>query len=236
MSPGRAALGVFHEPAKTFEGLVRQPTWWLPFVLVLAAVAASIFVATPKIDYERTMREALERQAEKTGAKVSETVVATMAERSRKFAWLGAPIGTIFVAAVFFGVGGILWGSAKAFGGDVSFKQMLAIHGHSGLPNTAGAILSIPIFLAQPDASLTQDAAGRVMMSNLGTFLPETASKALLSAASSIDVFALWSLALLVIGFRKVPELPRGAATAIPIVLWAVYVACKVGWHLVVGR
>jgi hypothetical protein len=72
-------------------------------------------------------------------------------------------------------------------------------------------------------------------MSNLGAFLPADTAPALLAAASSLDVFALWSLVLLVIGFRRIPALSRGSATAIPIVLWGAWVAAKVGWRLVFG-
>ena len=235
MNPGQAAAGVFSQPGKTFEALVSRPTWWLPFVLLLAAVGASIVVATPKIDQEQTIREAFEKRAEKTGAKVPEEQIVLAAERSRKLAWLGAPIGLVFVSAVFFGVAGILLGSAKAFGGELSYPQMLAIYGHSGLPNVVGAVLSVPIFLTHADGSLTQQAAQRVVASNAGAFLPADTAPALLAAASSLDVFALWSLALLVIAFRRIPALSPGAAAAIPIVLWGLWVAAKVGWRVVLG-
>ena len=235
MNPGQALAGALSEPEKTFQGLVARPTWWLPFVLLIVAVAGSIAVATPKIDYDQTVRDAFEKRAEKTGAKVPESQIAEAAERSRKFAWLGAPIGTLFVAVAFFAIAGILLGAAKAMGGELGYAQMLAIYGHSGLPNVGGALLSIPIFLTQPDASLTQQAAQRVVVSNLGALLPSDTAPALLAAASSLDVFALWSLALLVVGFRRIPELSPGSATAIPIVLWGLWVAAKVGWRVVVA-
>ena len=81
MNPGQAAAGVFTQPGKTFEALVARPTWWLPFVLLIAAVAASILVATPKIDQDQTVREAFEKRAEKTGAKVPEEQVQRAVEQ-----------------------------------------------------------------------------------------------------------------------------------------------------------
>ena len=235
MNPGQAAAGVFTQPGKTFEALVARPTWWLPFVLLIAAVAASILVATPKIDQDQTVREAFEKRAEKTGAKVPEEQVQRAVEQSRKFAWLGAPVGVLFVALFFFGIAGILFGAAKAFGGELSYGRMLALYGHSNLPNVGSALISIPVFLSHPEASLTQQAAQRVVASNVGAFLPADTAPALLSAASSLDVFALWSLALLVIGFRRIPALPPGSATALPIILWGLWVVVKVGWRAVFG-
>ena len=112
---------------------------------------------------------------------------------------------------------------------------MLALYGHSNLPNVGSALISIPVFLSHPEASLTQQAAQRVVASNVGAFLPADTAPALLSAASSLDVFALWSLALLVIGFRRIPALPPGSATALPIILWGLWVVVKVGWRAVFG-
>lgn len=235
MNPGQAAAGVFTQPGKTFEALVARPTWWLPFVLLIAAVGSSIFVATPKIDQEQTVREAIEKRSEKTGAKVPEEQIARAVEQSRKFSWLGAPVGVLFVALFFFGIAGILLGAAKAFGGELSYGRMLALYGHSNLPNVGAALISIPVYLTHADASLTQQAAQRVLASNAGAFLPADTAPALLAAASSLDVFALWSLALLVIAFRRIPALPRGAATALPIVLWGLWVVAKIGWRVVFG-
>jgi hypothetical protein len=82
---------------------------------------------------------------------------------------------------------------------------------------------------------LTQDAVQQVVKSNVGAFLDPSAPAALRAFASSIDVFSFAVLVLLVLGLRRLPGLSKGAATAMPIVLWLVIVIGKVAWHAVMG-
>ena len=71
-SPFAALAGTFTSPATTFAGLVRRPTWWLPFLLWLAGIAVVVVVTTPKIDMERTFREMFEKRAARTGQSISD--------------------------------------------------------------------------------------------------------------------------------------------------------------------
>jgi hypothetical protein len=96
-------------------------------------------------------------------------------------------------------------------------------------------LLAIPIFLQLPNGSLTQEGAEQVVKSNVGAFLDPSAPVALRAFASSLDIFSLAVLFLLVIGIRRLPGLSKGAATSIPIVLWLVIVIGKVAWRAVMG-
>jgi len=129
----------------------------------------------------------------------------------------------------------VFWGSAKAMGADARYTQLLAIWGHANLPNVLGALLAIPIFLQLPDASLTQEGMAQVVKSNVGAFLDPSAPAPLRALAGSLDIFALAALFLLVLGFRRLPGLSKGAAIATPVVLWLVYVIGKVAWRAVMG-
>ncbi len=82
---------------------------------------------------------------------------------------------------------------------------------------------------------MTQEGVGEVVKSNIGAFLDPSAPAPLRALAGSLDVFSLAALFLLVLGFRRLPGLSKGAATATPIVLWLVYVTGKVAWRAVMG-
>lgn len=226
-----AIVGTFTKPSDTFGRLVARPTWWLPLLLSVVIGAITYAVAAPKIDLEGTIRASIEKSGRSVPAGTVERQVAFMQKWAPAFTAGVAVVG----AGVFFVVALIFWGAARAMGGDARYSQMLAIWSHAALPSAIGSLLAIPLFLRMADGSLSQSAAERVLASNVGAFLDDSAPAALRTLGASLDVFSFAVLFLLVLGFRRIPGLSKGAATATPIVLWAVYVAAKVAWKAVMG-
>jgi len=227
LSPISALTGTFTSPANTFAGLVRRPTWWLPLLLWLGGIAVVILVSTPKVDMERTMREMFEKRAEKTGQSMSDEQIREMAARSNRTPAKAAAWGVPTSVLMFLFVTLVLWGGARASGSEARFSQVLSVWGHANLPNVVGLVVAIPILASLPDASETQFSIQRALKSNVGAFLPADVPVFLSSVASSIDLFSLAALALLVVGMKKLPAMPSGAGLAVPVVLWAVYVLGK---------
>jgi hypothetical protein len=235
LSPVGAIVGTFSKPSETFGRLVARPTWWLPLVLGILATGALLFISTPKIDLERTIREAMEKRMEKMGQSVSPEAVARQVEVVKKLQPVFLGVGLLVVVAAFFFLGLVLWGVARAMGAETRYPQLLAIWAHASLPNLAAALLAIPLFVTLADGSVTQTAAQSVVASNVGAFLPESAPAPLRAILSSLDIFSLATLVFLVLGFRKLPGLSRGAATATPVVLWLLWVVGKTVWAAVFG-
>ncbi|HEX7613792.1 MAG TPA: YIP1 family protein [Thermoanaerobaculia bacterium] len=226
-----AVVGTFASPSETFRRLVARPTWWLPFLLSLALGTLTWAVAFPKVDLEGTARESIEKSGRSVPVGAVERQVAFMQKWSAVFT---AGV-CAFLAGAFFLVALVFWGAAKMMGADARYAQLLAIWAHSGLPNAIASLVAVPLFLRLPYGSLTQTATEKVLASNLGAFLDDSSPAALRTFGSSMDIFSFAVLFLLVLGFRRLPGLSRGAATAIPIVLWALYVAGKVAWRAVMG-
>ncbi|MCM3876695.1 MAG: YIP1 family protein [Thermoanaerobaculia bacterium] len=231
IAPVSAVVGTFSSPSETFRRLVARPTWWLPFLLSLVLGTLTYAVASPKIDLEATIRASLEKSGRSVPAGAVERQVAFMQK------WSAVVTAGVFVvgSGAFFFVALILWGAAKMMGADARYSQLLAIWAHSGLPSAIGSLVAIPLFLRLPDGSLTQTAAENIVASNVGAFLDDSTPAALRTLGSSIDIFSFAVLFLLVIGFRRLPGLSTGTATAIPIVLWLLFVVGKVAWRAVMG-
>jgi hypothetical protein len=230
-----AVAGTFTSPSETFRRLVARPTWWLPLVLVVLTTAAAWAVVAPKMDMDRTIRDSIEKRTEKSGRSLSAEQINQQVEFSKKLMPVFFGAAVVGSVAFYFLAGLVLWGSAKAMGGESGYTRLLSIWGHAQLPNLIGAILAIPIFLQLPDASLTQEGVAQVVKSNVGAFLDPSTPAPLLALASSFDVFSFAVLFLLVVGFRRVPGLSRASATATPIVLWLLLVIGKVAWRAVMG-
>lgn len=233
LSPLAALTSTFSRPGDTFSRLLRKPTWWLPFVLWVAVGFAAVAIITPKIDMEGSIREAMEKRLSASGRTVSNEMVQQQMAVMNRFGWVISASAIVVSAVSFFAVGLILLGGAKAFGATVTYPQVLSLWGHASLPKVFAGLLTVPLFLSQPDGSMSKRAAQTFVKSNVAAFLPAETSEAVVALAASFDVFTLATIGLLVVGFRRIPGWSAASATAVPVVLWLVWVLGKTGWAAV---
>ena len=147
---------------------------------------------------------------------------------ANKFKYVGLAFGAVATPVVFLILGLVFWLGVKLMGSDTGFMRVLSTVSHAFLPAAVvgGIIVSI---LASRAGMLTADAVQGLVKSNLGAFLPDSASPVLHTLAGSIDVFTLWSLVLVAMGLAIVARIKQARATILVGGLWLVYVAGHVG-------
>jgi hypothetical protein len=121
----------------------------------------------------------------------------------------------------------VFWVSLKAFGWDLAFRQSFGVTSHALLPYIGTSMLLI-LFVTRLDLVNPND-LGDLTRSNPGFLVDRSANPVLHSLASSLDIFTLWVLALLVIGFSIAANAPRKRAAAVIVGLWGLYVLGKAG-------
>lgn len=220
-SPWGRPLGVLVSPQPTFRSLAERPSWLPPLVILLLLLVAVQLLAVPKVDMEAAVREALERQNQP----VNDEQVEQMAAMQSKFAVAcSIPFfaGGLLVAALLF------WGLANAAGGEIGFVGSFSVTLHGLMPNAVASLLSIPVILGLQEIDPGEAQRG-LLASHLAAFAPQDTSAWLLALLARLDVFAIWSLVLLVIGLRTVGRLSTAAATGVVLVVWLLWVGFNVG-------
>ncbi len=96
--------------------------------------------------------------------------------------------------------------------------------GRRPLPGVLGSVVLIPVLMGRE--AVDPRNMGDLLRSNLG-FLVDDSSKMLHSLAQSIDIFSIWSLALLVIGYSAAAKVSHKAAAGVIVTLWAIFVLGK---------
>jgi hypothetical protein len=218
--------GAFFSPVKTFESIARMPTFLAPLVLWILASIGTTYVLLPRVDYEKMTREALQKR----GTAVPEERIASIVEQQKKvgsvIAWGLSVVVPFFISAV---AAAVIWGAFKAFGWDSRFSQAYGVTAHAFLPGVLKSVLLM--FLITRQETIDPRNLGDMLRSNLG-FLADPDSKGLHALLQSIDIFSLWCIALLVIGFAAAARIKRGAAAGVILTLWAIVVAIVVGWKM----
>jgi len=231
--PAASALaripGVFFSPVRTLESIARRPTWLVPLLLWTAVSIAVTSILIPRIDFDRMIRARLERGGQTVPEERIQAAVA-MQKRIAPILYNVVALVTPSVLALLAAV--VIWGSFKAFGWDLTFRQAFGVTTHAFLPGVLGSLIFIPVLLRQQ--GVDPSTLGDLLRSNLG-FLVDRKAAALHSVLQSIDVFSFWTLALLVVGFASAARVSRKAAAGIIIALWALFVLGKAGFAGIFG-
>ncbi|MGA2143621.1 MAG: Yip1 family protein [Bryobacteraceae bacterium] len=219
--------GVFFEPGKTFADIVARPRWIVPMLLVILIGLAATVQMSQRIGWERIVSHSFDtssraqnmtpqqrQQAIETGVKIA-SVMAYIGPI------VGVPIYFLVVAAVLLGI------FAGILSAPVKFKQAFAVVSYANLPGVVSGILLIVVLqLKNPDEFNVQNP----LAFNPGAFMdPLATSKALYSLATSIDLFTLWTIVLMAIGFKAAAgkKLSSSGAFLAVFLPWCVWVGGK---------
>jgi hypothetical protein len=123
----------------------------------------------------------------------------------------------------------IFWGAFNGiYGTKLTFSTALGIVSYAWIPQLIYYLLSIPILFMKDPATVDID---NILASNPGALLSDDAARWLVALLSSLDIFTIWTLILLAIGFSAADtkKLSFGKAFTVVLLLWLFGVACKVG-------
>ena len=220
-------IGVFFSPKATFEDIAKRPSWILPVVLMTVLGAGVAFVMNQKVDWRDVASKRIEEspRAANLTPEQKEQQLAMSAKISPPIAYVFGIAWPILQALI---VGGVVLLAYNLIGGaGARFSTSLGITAHAYFPWILYSLLFILILYLKAPGTVDLE---NPIATNLGSFLPESTPKAFMSLAKSIDIFTVWTLLLISIGFTAVnPKKLKGKALSIVISVWAVYVAIKVG-------
>jgi hypothetical protein len=221
-------FGVLFAPKPTFESIVRRPTWIVPVILGCIFFIAVVAVFTQRGGWPSFFdkQNATNSRMQKMSAEDRERTMNAQVRFAPTFGYAEGvvipPIAALVVAAVLMLVFN-LSGATK-----VDFKTSLAIVSYAWVPWLIHGVLSILILFLKDPATVDLQ---NIVASNPGAFLSDDASKWLVSLLSSIDIFAIWTLILLAIGYsaNNPKKLSFGKGFVLVVIAWLFFIAIKVG-------
>ncbi len=227
-------IGVFVSPAEAMADVACRPDFWPPLILAVVLAIALSEVMLAKIGAERIIRSSIE-QSSRAQSMTPEQIQQAV-EQGAKFAHIGtivAPAGVALSLLMIAGVGLLIANSI--FGAQLNFKVAFSVTCYANLIGLLGAVLGlVMIFSADSDTFNYRN----FIPSNVGFFLdPRQTSKPLYSLATSVDLFTLWTMAVLAIGFSEATA-HKVKVTSMFLALfgvWVIWVMVKMGWAALVG-
>ena len=228
-----ARLGaIFVEPRKAFEEIKRKPTW-LGIFLVLALVSiAGQYVAVTRVDYETYLRQALAMSPFTKGMAEEQIQQIVSQPRSTIRQYLQVVLAPVNLLLAFLALAGVFLLAFVLTGASLTYKKSLAVTFWAMAPPAiVVTLLAIVFMLVKEPDSLDVIDITRNVASNPGMAVDEKASPLLHSLLARIDLFSLWTIYLLTLGFATISEgkLTFGKAGIVILTLWGLWVVVRVG-------
>jgi hypothetical protein len=237
MGPGARLMGTLLSPGETFADVNRKPDWIVPLIISILLTVATTFFVTWKLkpDYDKITREQIRKQVERSGGQMpAEEQIqqqVSIQKAIAKFVPLIAGVGVGVWYVILSGIYalGLMMLQAKA-----TFKKIFSVVLWTSL--ATGLVYTV-VFVA---ALMVKDEEGLQTIdvqnptasipTNVGAFLDSTSSPVVRALAGSLDIFSIWSIVLLSIGFAAIAGSKRikpGKAATIVVAVWVVGVLLK---------
>ena len=222
-------IDVYFSPREAFTRIVRNPSFLLPLVGYVVLVLGFTGIWMQKMDAREFMKVQIEEsgRADKIPAEQREAIIEQQAKMMPIFAWVMGPVGIAVTLLVIAGV--LMFVYRFFYSSEVTFRQAFAIvtwiFFAVGLVSTPLMLLVLQL---KGDWNVNPQ---EVIQANLGLLLEKSsAAKPLWALLSSIDLFSLWMVFLLAVGFGVASKKTTGSAIWGVAIPWILIVLAKVGW------
>lgn len=214
-------IGVLFSPDATMASIARRPDWVLPLVILLVMSLVTGVVIAQHADFGAAAREAIEQNKNATQEQIDKGVkIATgIGKVVTYLSPVLSAIGLLIIA-------GVLLLAFRLFGGEGDFKQAFSVTCYSSMPGVIKSVIMMIIILAKGGILPAQEFA-TLVRSNLGFLANYKTNPMAFTVLSSIDIFSIWFLVLMIIGFAYLARVSRAKSAVIIISLWVVVLCFK---------
>lgn len=232
LSEAQRILNTFFAPSKTFADLKRKPSWWVPWLLISIVSLLFMYAVTQKIGGEQLAQNYLRnhpKMAERLEKAPPEQQERQMRMMATSFKYFGYAV-PVFTLVLWLIIAGVIMATMNfGAGAEIPFRTSMAVVAYSWLPFLVHGLLALVILFAgvAPDAFNLENPVA----TNLGFLIADPASSpGLYRLAASIDIFSIWVVILMGLGFATVSKLTRSTATIIVAAWWLLVVLVRAGW------
>jgi hypothetical protein len=225
---GRLA-GVFYEPAKVFADVAERPrlAWLPPLIVSMLLGVFFVYSISSHVGWESTVRKAITNnpRTENLTAEQKEQAIERGAKFAGVIAWVGVIVGAPFFVLV---ISGILTGLFNALlGTELKFSTMFSITAYALLIRGLYSCLLILVMYLKP----VEDFDIQTSPFSIAAYLNKTETpKWLYSLAGSLDLFTIWAIVVLAIGYsvaaKKLSFTKALTAIGIPWLVWVIALMC----------
>ena len=215
-------VGVLFSPKSTFEDIAQRPSWIAPMILMILIAVGLGFSLGQRADWVQVSKDQIaknkfaSRQIDQLPDDQKARAYEQSAQRSKIIREVRGFIGWPLLLVI---VTGIYFGAFKLLGGiRTNFKTAFTIATFAHLPAALRELLAIPVTFLKDPASIDPE---NFLASNPAAMLPDLSGWQVVPL-TALDIFGIWCVILLAIGFSAADpkKVPLGKSFGIVLSVW----------------
>lgn len=222
-NPFGRLIGVLFSPDETFASIARRPDWVVPLLLFMAISLFGGWVFAHHVDFLSAARTQLEAQGKLSPEQIDRALKFNAA--LFKVISYCAPIVSVVIFTI---VAAVMMLGFRMMGGEGDFRQYFSVTLYAWVPQILQGLIMEIILLTRSTVT-GAEALPTLLKSNLAFLVDMKDHAVLFSVLSSLDVFTIWSVILMAIGFAYVSRFSKAKSAGIVVVVWGFWVLLKTG-------
>ncbi len=228
----RRIVDLFIAPTRLFQSILKDGSWWLPFLLTVICSYSLTFTAAYKVGFEQMVVNAMQANSMQSGnldsqmsAEQRESTISTAETIFKVSAFAGPAV--ILLYNVIYALA--LWlGLIVVAGGWAEFSSIFAVLLYADMIQNVRTLMATIVLWIDPDPTAfnMQNALG----SNIGYYLGSGVAPWLRTLLETMDVLTIWYLILIALGCSVVAKVKRGSSLTVVFGLWLLIVSSRVLW------
>ena len=218
--------GVLFAPAETFQDIARKPDIVVPLLVIILLGYVSTFFVIQRMDWNAVVEAQIDTMKKQNPNMSQEDIdrISNMSSAMGKvIGWVSPLMGVLWYVIL----AGVLLLAFRMMGGEGNFVQALSTTLYAWMPLVIFGIVMTIIIIARGSVDPTQMAT--IVKSNPAFLVDMKEQAVLYSLLTNFDIFTIWMIVLLILGFSTFTKTSRGKSAAIVISLWVVFILIKVG-------
>jgi hypothetical protein len=225
-------LGVLFSPGETFRDIARKPSWIVPWIFLTLTGLAISFALVQRVDWVQAQRTQIERvpmaarQYEQLTPEQREQAFQQRAVLAKVLRYVRGAIGSLALILI---MGGIYLGVFNLIGrAGINYKTACTMTAYGYLPIALRELAGVPVVFLKEASTIDPD---NFLASNLAAFLPSDAKLWQVALGTSVDLFGIWVLILLAMGFAATnpKKLSFGKSLGIVLGVFCVFLLLGLG-------
>jgi hypothetical protein len=208
-------------PGRAYTAIHERPTFWLPLLILIVSYSAVSFAYLSRVDLEWLFDQQLSAAGNLTDAQREQAVKAAARLPGVFYGGINAVATAIILPAVLALTALYYRGVSFATGDGIKYKQWFALASWCAIPIVLGVIASLVHILAGDARFMPQEELNPFAFGNL-LGIERTNAPILERVVLRLDITALWSIVLSVLGYQTFSKRSLAVSAAIvlaPIVL-----------------